>query len=323
MYNSESDHLRKLFLGGLSQSSTEDSLKTFYRQYGEVLDVTIRRDATGRSRGFGFVTFIDESCVDKAQAARPHIVDGKTIDSKRVIAKPEPKLRGSGRKVFVGGVKDVHTEQALKEHFQQFGKILGIKILVDKNTGRNRGFGYIEFEDYDSADKAVLHKNHTIKHLTVDVKKSNYKPDQARIQQQNGMQQVPGAAPPAGAYPPAAYPAPYGYPPAPPAYGAPPAWGAPPPAAATSGYPQQPPAGAPGAYPQAPPPAYGAPPAWNGWGYGAPPAPNGVAPPAANGWNTPAPPPANQNFGNYQQSYNGGPEKGGKLQSNRKTPYRS
>ncbi|XP_005190452.1 ribonucleoprotein RB97D [Musca domestica] len=321
MYNSENDHLRKLFLGGLSQNSTEDSLRAFYQKFGEVIDVTIRRDATGRSRGFGFITFFDEACVDKAQTARPHIVDGKTIDSKRVIAKPEPKLRGSGRKVFVGGLKDVHTEQALKEHFQQFGKILGIKILVDKNTGRNRGFGYIEFEDYDSADKAVLHKNHTIKYLTVDVKKSNYKPDQSRNQQQNGMQQVSGAPPPA--YPQPAYPSPYGYPPAPPAYGAAPAWGAPPPATAPGGYPQQPANPAPGGYPQQPPPAYGAPPAWNGWGYGAPPAPAGAAAPPANGWNNVASPPANQNFGNYQQSYNGGPEKGGKLQANRKAPYRS
>ncbi|XP_075148206.1 ribonucleoprotein RB97D-like [Haematobia irritans] len=301
MYNNEGDHLRKLFLGGLSPNSTEDSLRCFYRQFGEILDVTIRRDqTTGRSRGFGFITFVDTSCVDKAQAARPHVVDGKAIDSKRAIVRTEPKLMGSGRKVFVGGLKDVHDENALREHFQKFGKVMGIKILVDKNTGRNRGFGYVEFEDYDSADKAVLHKNHTIKYLTVDVKKSNYKPDQSKIQQQNG-QQVP-VAPAAAPYPPPAYPAPYGYP-APPAYGG---WGAPPPA--------------PG-YPQAPPPAYGAPPAWNGWGYGpaAPPA----APPAANGWNNTAPPPATPNFGSYQQSYNGGPEKGGKLQANRKAPYRS
>ncbi|XP_013101944.1 ribonucleoprotein RB97D [Stomoxys calcitrans] len=303
MYNTEGDHLRKLFLGGLSPNSTEDSLRSFYRQFGEILDVTIRRHPmTGRSRGFGFITYADTSCVDKAQAARPHVVDGKAIDSKRV--RNEPKLMGSGRKVFVGGLKDVHDEQSLRDHFQQFGKVMGVRILVDKNTGRGRGFGYVEFEDYDSADKAVLHKNHTIKFLTVDVKKSNYKPDQNRMQQQNG-QLVPAGAPPAASpYPPPAYPAPYGYPPAPAPYGAP-GWGAPPPA---------------GAYAQAPPPAYGAPPAWNGWGYGAPPAPG--APPAANGWNNTAPP-APQQFGNYQQSYNGGPEKGGKLQANRKAPYRS
>lgn len=61
----------------------------------------------------------------------------------------------SGRKIFVGGLKDVHDETILKEHFKQYGNILNIKILVDRNTGRRRGFGYVEFEDYDSADKAA------------------------------------------------------------------------------------------------------------------------------------------------------------------------
>ncbi|XP_073816424.1 ribonucleoprotein RB97D-like isoform X4 [Musca autumnalis] len=314
MQNGESDNLRKLFLGGLSANSTEDSLRKFYEQFGEVIDVTVRRDpTTGRSRGFGFVTFIDAACVDKAQANRPHVVDGKTVDSKRVIIETDQKTKGSGRKIFVGGLKAVHDEDALRQHFQQFGRILGVKVLIDRNTGRNRGFAYIEFEDYDSADKAVAQQNHIIKHLRIDVKKSNYKPDPSKYQNQTGgYPGYAGGAPPPAAYPPQAYAAPYGYPP--PAYGAP-TWGAPPPP------------GAPGAYPQQPPPAYGAPPAWNGWGYGAPaataPPPPQTAQPV-NGWNnTAAPPPANQQFGNYQQSYNGGPEKGGRLQNNRMAPYKS
>ncbi|XP_013101964.2 ribonucleoprotein RB97D [Stomoxys calcitrans] len=314
MITGEGDHIRKLFLGGLSPNSTEDSLRAFYSKFGEIVDLTLRRDPiSGRSRGFAFVTYIDVSCVDKAQAARPHVVDGKAIDSKRVIVESEPKNKDSGRKIFVGGLKDIQDEHALRQHFQQFGKVMGIKILVDKNTGRRRGFGYVEFEDPDCADKAVLHQNHIIKHIAVDVKKSNYKPDQNRMQQHQTGQQGPGGVqpasspypPPGSGYPPQAspypYPAPYGYPPAP--YGAP-GWGAPPPS---------------GAYPPAPPPAYGAPPAWNGWGYSTPPVPGASS--AANGWNSSAPP-ANQNqYGNYQQSYNGGPDKGSKLHGNRMKPY--
>lgn len=72
------DHLRKLFLGGLSPNSTEDSVRDFYSQFGEVIDVIIMRDpTTKRSRGFGFITFKDATMVDRAQASRPHIVDGK------------------------------------------------------------------------------------------------------------------------------------------------------------------------------------------------------------------------------------------------------
>lgn len=82
----------------------------------------------------------------------------RSIDSKRVLARnntTKSSISTSGRKVFVGGLKDVHDEQVLGEHFKQFGSVLNVKVLVDKNTGRKRGFAYVEFDDYDSADKAV------------------------------------------------------------------------------------------------------------------------------------------------------------------------
>lgn len=40
-----------------------------------------------RSRGFGFVTYESSDCVDKVQDDRPHIVDDKTVDTKRVVPK--------------------------------------------------------------------------------------------------------------------------------------------------------------------------------------------------------------------------------------------
>lgn len=40
-----------------------------------------------RSRGFGFVTFDRSECVDNLQEERPHVLDGKEVDTKRVIPK--------------------------------------------------------------------------------------------------------------------------------------------------------------------------------------------------------------------------------------------
>ncbi|XP_075148199.1 heterogeneous nuclear ribonucleoprotein A1-like 3 isoform X2 [Haematobia irritans] len=341
------DYLRKMFLGGLTPNTNEDMVRNFFYQFGEIEDIVIMRDsATKRSRGFGFVTFKSTASVDKAQAARPHVVDGRTIDSKRALPRTETaksESNGMVRKIFVGGLKDYHDEEALKEYFQQFGKVVSVNILVDKNTGRKRGFAFVEFDDYDVVDKVVLRKTHTIKYMLVDVKKSNYKQVQAKrlaLQQQNGSM---GAAPQGvdttgGAYSQAQYPqqTAYSYPP-PQAYAG---WSYPPP---TATYPQQP--AAYGGYaatptqgaapPQswnayaAPPPAawgqpasYATPPAANTWSATPAPAANGYSAPA-NGWTAPAQaaPCPTTNFGNYQQSYNGGPQKSNSLQGNRMNPY--
>lgn len=54
----EPEQFRKLFIGGLSLNTTDESLHAFYSQYGTLVDCIVMRDATTkRSRGFGFVSF--------------------------------------------------------------------------------------------------------------------------------------------------------------------------------------------------------------------------------------------------------------------------
>jgi len=58
---------KKLFVGGIPFRSTQESLKAYFEQAGEVSEVVIINDkATGRSRGFGFVTYNDDAAADKA-----------------------------------------------------------------------------------------------------------------------------------------------------------------------------------------------------------------------------------------------------------------
>ncbi|VAH47670.1 unnamed protein product [Triticum turgidum subsp. durum] len=58
----------KLFIGGLSQFATEDSLAEAFTRYGQVLEATIVTDKmTSRSKGFGFVKFASEEEANKAR----------------------------------------------------------------------------------------------------------------------------------------------------------------------------------------------------------------------------------------------------------------
>ncbi|KAH8382757.1 hypothetical protein KR009_005129, partial [Drosophila setifemur] len=192
------EHLRKIFIGGLSTQTTVETVREFFQQFGTVADAVVMRDMlTNHSRGFGFVTYVDPKSVDTVQLARPHNIDNKTVETKRALPRHEfAKPGGSGagigasgavgiggvksNKIFLGGLKDCHDETSLREYFSQFGEISGIKLLVDKDTGRKRGFGFLEFEDLLSAERALAQGKHSINLSTVEVKKSTQKPDPAK-----------------------------------------------------------------------------------------------------------------------------------------------
>jgi len=170
--------LRKVFVGGLNYNTTDETLKEYFSRYGELVDsVVMKFQDKERSRGFGFVEYASLEEVDKCQAARPHKIDGKTVETKR--ATPRDEAAGPGlahgqsvMKLFVGGIKEEIEEEDMKEFFSQYGTITDIVRMKDKNTGQKRGFGFVEFNDYDPVDKLVLTVPHSIKGFKIDVKKA-------------------------------------------------------------------------------------------------------------------------------------------------------
>ena len=93
---------KKLFVGGLSWGTDDDGLKNAFAAFGEVTDCKVITDReTGRSRGFGFVTFDSAENADAAIAA----LDGQDLDGRaiRVNEAQQRENRGGGRGRGGGG----------------------------------------------------------------------------------------------------------------------------------------------------------------------------------------------------------------------------
>ena len=58
------------------------------------------------------------------------------------------------KRIYVGNLPYNTAEDELREMFAEHGNVLSVDILIDRNTGRSRGFGFVEMDDAD-ADKAI------------------------------------------------------------------------------------------------------------------------------------------------------------------------
>ncbi|XP_073519179.1 heterogeneous nuclear ribonucleoprotein A1-like isoform X2 [Phyllobates terribilis] len=187
MHKSESpkepEQLRKLFIGGLSFETTDDSLRSHFEQWGTLTDCVVMRDPNSkRSRGFGFVTYMSAEEVDAAMDARPHRVDGRVVEPKRAVSREDSQRPGAHltvKKIFVGGIKQDTEEHHLRDYFEEYGKIEMVEIMTDRANGKKRGFAFITFEDHDSVDKIVIQKYHTIDDHNYEVRKALSKQEMA------------------------------------------------------------------------------------------------------------------------------------------------
>ena len=166
----------------------------------------MRDSATGRSRGFGFLTFKDPKTVNTVMV-KEHFLDGKIvrptqfdvspdsqrrlgslsqtydctstpgkgllygsqIDPKRAIPRDEQEKTA---KIFVGGVSQEATEDDFEGFFAQFGRVVDATLMMDKDTGRPRGFGFVTFDSDAAVEKCLMYQPLEILGKQIEVKRA-------------------------------------------------------------------------------------------------------------------------------------------------------
>lgn len=210
------DDIGKLFVGGLSHETTQESLKNYFSSFGEVTDVVVMKDTvTKKPRGFGFVTFQDPNSVQKVLGHPvPHVVDKKTIDPKQAVPRGpgqagsvsvQPSRDNNEMKIFVGGIANGTTEDDLSNYFSAYGKVIHVNLMYEHNqpdgTKRMRGFGFVTFDSSLPVEKTANIHYHQINGKTVEVKRAEKRDSKAMgpMQGMAGYQQQHGGHPGYGA----------------------------------------------------------------------------------------------------------------------------
>ncbi|XP_024518534.1 29 kDa ribonucleoprotein A, chloroplastic [Selaginella moellendorffii] len=156
----------RIYVGNLSWNCDSEELAKVLQQAGilahvEEVEVVCDRE-TGRSRGFGYVTL---TSIDFAQVAVQkldgHIVQGRALKAsysqpyKKAGKEGPVEVAASHTKVFIGNLPWGVDDGSLEEFFRAHGKVVEVKIVYDRDTGRSRGFGFVTLSSPKEADEAV------------------------------------------------------------------------------------------------------------------------------------------------------------------------
>ncbi|OIT06460.1 PREDICTED: heterogeneous nuclear ribonucleoprotein 1-like [Nicotiana attenuata] len=168
----------KLFVGGIAWETTEESFRKHFSQFGEITDAVIMMDkVSGRPRGFGFVTYADAEVANKV-LEEDHVIDGRAVEVKKTVPKENMQVKGASKtkKIFIGGLPLPLTEDELKEYFSSYGYVVEHQIMLDQNTGRSRGFGFVTFDNEEAVEKVLSNGHmHELRGKQVEIKRAEPK----------------------------------------------------------------------------------------------------------------------------------------------------
>jgi len=138
---------RRMFVGGLFPETTSKMVRSYFEQFGNVLDVKIIGEKQKRSRGFGFVLFETKAVYNRVMSLK-HTIEGREVDCNTAIhTKKSGNESGKDdsykRKVFVRDLPLDISKEDLVKHFKSYGEILQVLLVKRKNKAFT--FSFVEF----------------------------------------------------------------------------------------------------------------------------------------------------------------------------------
>ncbi|KAL8168283.1 LOW QUALITY PROTEIN: hypothetical protein V2J09_009782 [Rumex salicifolius] len=165
---------RKLVVLGIPWDVDTDGLKEYMIRFGELEDCIVMKErATGRSRGFGYVTFVSDDDAKKALSSE-HVLGNRMLEVK-VATPKEEMVRTSSKKatrIFVARIPQSVNDSAFRSHFESYGEIADLYMPKDPTAKGHRGIGFITFTKHESVDN-LMADTHELGGTTVD---DDYRP---------------------------------------------------------------------------------------------------------------------------------------------------
>uniref|UniRef100_A0A8C3PYE0 Polyadenylate-binding protein n=1 Tax=Chrysolophus pictus TaxID=9089 RepID=A0A8C3PYE0_CHRPC len=162
-----------VYIKNFGDDMDDERLKELFSKYGKTLSVKVMTDPTGKSKGFGFVSFEKHEDANKAVEE----MNGKDINGKMVFVgraqkkverqaelkrrfeqlKQERISRYQGVNLYIKNLDDTIDDEKLRKEFSPFGSITSAKVMLE--DGRSKGFGFVCFSSPEEATKAVTEMN--------------------------------------------------------------------------------------------------------------------------------------------------------------------
>ncbi|KAG5235050.1 RNA recognition motif domain [Salix suchowensis] len=147
--------LRKLFIRGLSAETTSETIQILFSSFGELEEAIVIHDKnTGKSKGFGFITFkhVDSAMLSIREPSKK--IDGR-ITVTQLASNNSITTDVSLRKVYVGNVPFEVSSESLLGFFAMYGEIEEGPLGFDKLTGKSKGFAFLIYKNEEGAKAAI------------------------------------------------------------------------------------------------------------------------------------------------------------------------